>query len=181
MRKITALCLLGLALAGCAGDSDAVEKSAPRVQKDATVKLEMTMSIDGNEVMKHGRDDPFSYVHGVGQAPPGMERELAGLTAGDERKFQVAPQDGFGETDPSKTVLLPADQVPEGESPKIGEVIQGKKPDGTFFRATIREVTPEQVTLDLNHPYAGKTLDFAIRILEVSPPSSLSSAPPQQQ
>lgn len=175
MRRITetaGLCLFGLALAGCGGgDSAAVEKSTPRIQKDATVKLEMTMSIDGKEVMKHGRDEPFSYVHGVGQAPPGMERELAGLTAGDERKFQVGPAEGFGEADPSKTVLLPADQVPPGETPRVGEVIQGKKPDGTFFRATIREVTPEQVTLDLNHPFAGKTLDFDVKVLEVSPPT----------
>jgi FKBP-type peptidyl-prolyl cis-trans isomerase SlyD len=165
-----ALCVLvGLALASCGGGG-AAEPEAVKIQDHATVKAALTLTVDGQQVFAYDEQKPFSYVHGGQELPPGLERQLVGLTVGDTRKITVAPAEGFGESDPAKVVKISRDQVPTGENPTVGQIVEGNLPSGEKFRAVIREVTPDHVVLDLNHPFAGKTLEFDVKILDVSLP-----------
>ena len=155
-----------LVLTGCG----AAEEPTVRIADGAVVKAVLKLTVEGKEAFSHTEDQPFSYTHGDGSLPPGLERELAGLAVGDERKITVTPADGFGEPDPALVTQVPIDEVPEGKDPVVGQIIEGNLREGGKFHAVITEVTAEYVVLDRNHPFAGKTLEFEVRILEISLP-----------
>jgi len=79
----------------------------------------------------------------------------------------VAPEDGYGPVDPSATVQVPKDKLPEGVEPEVGMVLGGTDQSGQPFQATIREIVQDQVTLDLNHPLAGKELLFKVKVVDI--------------
>lgn len=139
------------------------------IAENMTVRLEYTLSADGQVVDSTEAREPFQYVHGKGQIIPGLERQLVGLHAGDSRDITVNPEDAYGPVDSSAVVEVPKDQLPPNVTPEVGLTLRGVDPDGRVFRATIREIKPDMITLDLNHPLAGKTLLFKVKVLDVSP------------
>ncbi len=155
-------CLLAAALTGC-GEEPA------RVVDGATVELEYSMSVDG-ELVEDGKT--MTFVQGNGEVFPTFEAELAGLTAGDERLLTVMPGEGFGEIDPGQIAKVSLSSLPEGRTPKVGQVIRGEGPGGEPFQARIQAIDGDQVTLDANHPLAGKTLNFQVRIVSIAVPMS---------
>jgi len=110
----------------------------------------------------------MSYVHGQGQLVPGFEKQLKGLSVGDERDFTVSPEEGYGNTDPSAFVDVTREQLPPDVTPEVGMTLQGQGADGRPFAATIYKIEGESVTLDLNHPLTGKTLDFNVKVVDIS-------------
>jgi len=134
-----------------------------------TVQLEYTLTADGQVVDSTEGRGPFQYVHGKGQIIPGLERELAGLHAGDSRDITVTPEDAYGSVDPTAVVEVPKAQLPKDVTPAVGLVLRGVDPDGRTFRAIIKDIGDESVTLDLNHPLAGKTLLFKVKVLNIAP------------
>jgi len=142
---------------------------APTVQGGATVQLDYTLTVEGKVVDSSKGGSPLSYVQGQGQLIPGLEKQLVGLKAGDTRSITVAPEEGYGPVDPKAFVEVSRKQLPPDATPEIGQALRGTGPDGRPFRATIFKVGPESVTLDLNHPLAGKTLFFDITVVSVAP------------
>jgi len=155
-----------LVVTGCG----AAEEPTVQIADGAVVKAVLKLTVEGREEFSHTQEQPFSYTHGDGQLPPGLTRELTGMAVGEERKITVIPADGFGERDPALVTQVPIDEVPEGKDPVVGQIIEGNLREGGKFHAVITEVTAEYVVLDRNHPFAGKTLEFDVRILEISPP-----------
>ena len=144
-------------------------QAAPTVQDGATVQLDYTLTVEGKVADSSQGRSPLSYVQGRGQLVPGLEKQLAGLKAGDTRSITVAPEDGYGPVDPKAFVEVPRAQLPPDIAPSVGQALRGTGQDGRPFRATIFTVGPESVTLDLNHPLAGKTLFFDITVVSVAP------------
>jgi FKBP-type peptidyl-prolyl cis-trans isomerase SlyD len=142
---------------------------APTVQEGTTVQLDYTLTVDGEVVDSSKGHGPLSYVHGQGQLIPGLEKQLVGLKAGDARSISVGPEEGYGLVDPEAFVEVSREQLPLDIAPEAGQALRGTGPDGRPFRATIFKVGSEKVTLDLNHPLAGKTLFFDITVVNVSP------------
>ena len=128
-----------------------------------------TLSVDGEEVDRSDEGEPYEYTTGRNQIIPGLERQLMGLRAGDERDITIAPKEGYGTVDPEAVDEVPTSQLPPAVEPKVGMRLSGRDPSGRVFLATIKEVKPESVVLDLNHPLAGKTLQFHIKVLDVKP------------
>lgn len=156
--------------AGEAVASPTQETTVPAtVQDNMSVKLEYTLTVEGSVVDSTEGRDPFNYVHGKGQVIPGLERQLAGLHAGDSKEITVNPEEAYGPIDPSAVIEVPKEQLPPNVTPEVGLILRGADPDGRPFRATIREIKDQTVTLDLNHPLAGKTLLFKIKVIDVSP------------
>lgn len=148
----------------------ATTEGAPRAIQDGTaVQLDYTLTVDGEVVDSSKGRSPLSYVQGKGQLIPGLEKQLVGLKAGDTRSLTVAPEDGYGPVDPEAFVEVSREQLPPDIAPEVGQALRGTGPDGRPFRATIFKVGSESVTLDLNHPLAGKTLFFDITVVNVAP------------
>ncbi len=114
-------------------------------------------------------DNPLTFLYGVGMMLPKFEENIGGLLVGDKTSFQLAAVDAYGERDDRAIAQLPADMFAEMGLPPVGEVLPLQDNQGNQFRAVVIEVTPEAVVADLNHPMAGKTLNFDIEILEVRP------------
>lgn len=136
-----------------------------------TVRMEYTLTADGNVVDSTEGRGPFHYVHGRGHIIPGLERQLAGLHVGDARDITVEAEEAYGPVDPAAFVEITREQLPPDVTPEIGLILRGVDPGGRAFQARISGVTDDSVTLDLNHPLAGKTLLFKVTILEIAPAS----------
>ena len=114
-------------------------------------------------------ENPLTFLYGVGMMLPKFEEEIAGLAAADKKTFTLAPENAYGERIEDATAQLPADMFAESGMPPVGAILPLSDANGNNFQAAVIEVSPELVTVDLNHPMAGKTLEFSIEILATRP------------
>lgn len=164
---------VGLALqAGVVLAEDAPVAAPSAVADNLEVSMEYTLTVDGQVVDSADSAEPFRFVQGQHQVIPGLERALAGMQVGQSKTVTVSPEDGYGPADPSAVVEVAKTQLPTGVVPEVGMMLRGVNPDGNSFRARVDAVKEDTVTLDLNHPLAGKTLQFQVTILSVAPPAA---------
>lgn len=142
---------------------------SPAIADKMDVGMDYTLTVDGKVVDSSEGREPLHYVHGSGQIIPGLEQALTGLKAGDSKEVTVAPEQGYGTADPSAIVEVPKTQLPPNVTPAVGMALRGQTPEGEGFAATIKEIKADSVVLDLNHPLAGKTLHFKVKITDVKP------------
>lgn len=130
-----------------------------------------TTTPEGQQVFveKANEEQPLVFLYGVGMMLPKFEENLAGLAVGDEYSFELSPADGYGEIDATAHVDLPLTMFKEagGEIPNVGDVIPLQDNQGNQFRAGVTGIHEEYISVDLNHPMAGKNLIFAGKILAV--------------
>jgi FKBP-type peptidyl-prolyl cis-trans isomerase SlyD len=122
---------------------------------------------DGEVVDASAPGEPLTYLHGEGQIVPGLESALEGLDVGDRKQVVVPPGDGYGDHDPRGLQEVPRSAFPADFDPKVGMELTAEGPQGEPVPFAIREVRPDTVLIDLNHPLAGKTLHFDVTIREV--------------
>lgn len=142
---------------------------APSIEDGMSVKIDYTLTVDGAVVDSSEGRGPLSYKPGQGEIIPGLEKQLAGLHVGDTKDVTVQPDEGYGALDPKAFVEVAKDQLPAGLTPEVGTFLRGMSPDGRSFRARIHQIGQDTVTLDLNHPLAGKTLHFNVKVVEIAP------------
>ncbi len=109
---------------------------------------------------------PLSYLHGKGNIIPGLEQALAGKTAGDKLDVTVAPEQGYGRRDDRLVQIVPRSRFGEVSDLKPGMQVRTSGPQGARF-VTVVGVDRDFVTVDGNHPLAGRTLNFSVEIAEV--------------
>jgi peptidylprolyl isomerase len=133
------------------------------------VKIHYTATLDNGEVLDTSRErEPLQFVIGQGQVLKGLDEGVAGMNLGDLKKIYVRAADAFGERDERKTVSIDRKKVPETLDLKIGMQLKLNQSDGSAIPVRVSKITEEKVTLDTNHPYAGKSLNFEIELLEVA-------------
>lgn len=139
-----------------------------KVSKDCVVSLEYRLHLgDGKTVDSSAPGKPLAYIHGRGQIVPGLEGQLAGLSAGDAKQVVVVPAQGYGEHDARGLQEVPRTMFPPGAPLEPGLSISAQTADGDVIPITIRELKGDTVVVDLNHPLAGKTLHFDVTVHEV--------------
>ena len=166
--------LVGLSALGVSAGEAAKDQGAPvsaGIQDHSTVEFEYTLTVDGAVVDSSQGRAPMKYVHGTGQIVPGLERQMAGLHVGDAREITVTPEDGYGLENPKALVEVPRSKLPQDSPPKVGMMLSGRDGQGHPFQAKIAQINEQTVTLNMNHPLAGKTLNFKIKVLSITPPA----------
>ncbi len=142
------------------------------IGEGTSVSLEYTLTLEDQTVIDTNvGKDPLVYTHGSQEIIPGLEKQLIGLKVGDTKNVEVAPADGYGEADPNRVQEIPKDKIPE-EALGVGKKLQGQGPDGQMMFAQVTEVKENTVIVDLNHPLAGKTLFFAVKVLKIETPEA---------
>jgi FKBP-type peptidyl-prolyl cis-trans isomerase SlyD len=142
-------------------------KSASAIQEGVVVSIEYTLTDDAGTVIESNVGKaPLSYIHGAGQIVRGLERELNGLKIGDRRKVQVKPEDGYGPTNEKAFHEIPREGIPP-EAQKSGTMLMTKAPDGRAIPVRVHQVKEKTIVVDFNHPLAGKTLNFDVKIKDI--------------
>lgn len=133
------------------------------IKSGSTVSMDYTLTVDGKIVDSSSGREPLIFVQGTGQIIQGLDEELIGLKKGDKRNVTVSPEGGYGTINPDAIKKLPKAAFNESEKMKAGDVVTGNV-EGQEFQAKIVDVGKSEVTIDLNHPLAGKTLNFDVEI-----------------
>jgi FKBP-type peptidyl-prolyl cis-trans isomerase SlyD len=142
------------------------------VSNGKQVTLEYTMKLDDQSVVDSNvGGEPLKVTQGRHDVIPGLEKALEGMTAGEKKKVTVAPTDGYGPVDPNAFQEVDKKMVPT-DAQKVGTQLEGKTTDGKTVYPRISEVKNETIVLDFNHPLAGKTLHFDVKILDVAQATS---------
>ena len=137
------------------------------ISQDQVVSIHYTLTDDEGAVIdSSAAGEPLAYLHGHGNLIPGLERELSGKRAGDKLQVKIAPADAYGEYDAALVQRVPRRALKGVSDVRVGLRLQAQTPDGP--RAlTVTQVNGDMVTLDGNHPLAGKHLNFAVEVAEV--------------
>ena len=137
------------------------------IQDGSVVSFEYTLKDDDGKVIDSNvGGEALEYTHGAGHIVPGLEKELVGLSQGDSKKVTVAPEEGYGSVEPGAFLDVPKAQVPE-EARTVGTQLHATGQDGNPMSAVVAEIKEDSVTLDFNHPLAGKQLHFDVKIVAV--------------
>ncbi len=140
------------------------------VEQGNHVKVEYTGTFDDGTVFDSSAEhegEPLGFDVGASQVVPGFEQAMIGMEEGEEKEFHLDPADAYGERDERLIKPIPRDQFPPGDIQE-GMMIMLGTPQGERFPATIAQISDEEITLDLNHPLAGKALNFKVKLLEIS-------------
>lgn len=131
------------------------------------VSLEYTLKLDDQSVFESNVGEaPLIYTHGGQKLVPGLEKALEGMAVGDTKHVTVTPAEGYGEPDPEAFQEVEKQLIPP-DALHIGAQLEGKTPDGQSVYPKVAAVKADTVVLDFNHPLAGKTLHFDVKVLDV--------------
>jgi FKBP-type peptidyl-prolyl cis-trans isomerase SlyD len=137
------------------------------VAQNSVVLIHYTLKDDSGELIDRSeRDAPLAYLHGRGNLIPGLERELEGKQSGDRLQVTIEPADGYGEYDDALIQKVPRSAVEGVTDLQAGMQLHARSDEGMQM-LTVTEVDDDSVTLDGNHPLAGKTLHFDVEIADV--------------
>ncbi len=143
-----------------------------KIANGTVVAIDYSLHLgDGRVVDASEAKEPLTYLHGEGQIVPGLESALEGLEVGARKHVVVAPAEGYGEHDARGVQEVQRSAFPQGFDPEVGMELTAEGEDGEAVPFAIREVRPESVVIDLNHPLAGKTLHFDVTVREVREPT----------
>ncbi len=143
------------------GEKEMTVSAGTKVSIEYTLKLEDKKVLDSNV-----GSDPLTYVHGSQQIIPGLENALEGMKIGDSKNVTVKPEQGYGTVNEEAIVEVKKEQLPQ-DALKEGAELQGRDANGRTIYARVVEVKEQTVLVDFNHPLAGRTLYFDVKILDI--------------
>ena len=139
-----------------------------QAQNGNTVKVHYTGKLENGEVFdsSEGRE-PLEFTIGQGQMIPGFEAAVIGMKAGETKTAAKVPADQAYAYHEELVMEVGRDQIPENLSTEVGQRLQAQQPDGQVLVVEIVAATDDTVTLNANHPLAGKDLYFDLEVVEV--------------
>ena len=143
-----------------------------KISKNSVVAISYELIVDGSLADKAVAEKPLEYIHGTGMLLPRFEEELEGKQEGDDFAFVLSPEEGYGVHNPEYVFDLPIEAFAiDGEVRRdllqLGRTIPMLNSAGQVVQGTIREIREEAVTMDFNHPMAGKVLNFSGKVESV--------------
>lgn len=138
------------------------------VQHGDKVRVHYTGKLTNGEQFDSstGRE-PLEFTVGAGMMIPGFDAAMPGMVVGDKKTVQIAPADGYGETDEAAIIEFPIENVPADMKLEIGQQLTLNNEQGQPFPVVVKELKEEVIILDANHFLAGKDLVFDIELVEI--------------
>lgn len=141
--------------------------SEQRIGQDSKVTLHFALKFDNGDVVDSNFDkEPATFTVGDGSLLPGFERTLFGLKEGDKRSFEILPEQGFGIPNEQNIQQMPRSQFADMEL-DYGVLVIFKDAAGGEMPGVVKAFNEQQVTIDFNHPLAGKVITFDVEIVTV--------------
>lgn len=145
-------------------NNDGIVKKGDKIKIDYTGTFDDGVVFDSSE--KYGK--PLEFEVGAGMIIPGFEKACVGMKKGEEKSIHLEPCDAYGDVNPEAIQKVPIERLPKGQEPAAGMILLINLPNGMQLPARITAVSEKDVTLDLNHPLAGKCLNFKFKVVEVN-------------
>ncbi len=137
------------------------------IKEGSKAKFDYTLTVDGKVADTSAGRGPLEYTHGAGMIIPGLEKELLGMKVGDKKTVTVKPEEGYGLVLKEAIKRVPKEAISNANELKVGDMV-GASNGGHTFRAVVKEIGEKEITLDFNHPLAGKELVFDVEIKEIN-------------
>jgi peptidylprolyl isomerase len=139
-----------------------------QAKKGDTVKVHYKGKFEDGKVFdsSEGRD-PLQFTVGKGQVIPGFEQAVEGMNPGESKTAKVPAEKGYGPRRKEMVMAVNRNRFPANLDPKVGQRLQLHQADGRKIAVTVTDVSESSVTLDANHPLAGKELTFDIKLVEI--------------
>lgn len=139
------------------------------IRNGSVVSFEYTLSDDNGEVLQSNRGkEPVTYTHGQHEIIPGLEKGLAEMEINEEKSIRIKPEEAYGQVDPQGFKEVPKSDIPTTQL-EVGTPLNARGPQGEELLIHVSEVKDDTVVLDFNHPLAGKTLNFDVKVVDIEP------------
>lgn len=133
-----------------------------------TVRINYTGKLtDGTQFDSSQGREPLEFQVGSGQIISGLDREVEGMKVGDKQTVTVPAEEAYGAHDAAKVQKIPRDALPPELEPQQGMQLQAQTPQGGQVALIVTAVEEQEITVDANHPLAGKDLIFEIEMVEI--------------
>ena len=179
--QLFSLCLFVSMLAATAPAIPAEKTKDERVVKDGLmISLDYTLKNPEGKVLETSKGrEPLRYIHGQKMMIPGLEKELTGMKVGGAKHVTVKPEDGYGKINPNAVREIPKEKIPPNAL-KVGATLAATEPNGMVVPMTVKQIKEKTVVMDMNHPMAGKTLVFDVKVVDIQPAPPPPSPQPSQ-
>jgi peptidylprolyl isomerase len=132
------------------------------------VRIHYTGTLDdGTEFDSSSGRDPLEFELGSGKVIPGFEKAVAGMAVGDTKSVNIPPEEAYGPRHEQMVQDVPKTVLPEDLEPVEGMALQAQGKDGQVINLTVTSVAEDSITVDGNHPLAGKALKFDIQLVDI--------------
>lgn len=156
---LAVILMIGVMMTGCNASQ---ARNGDVVQVDYTGKL-----ADGTVFDSSVERGPLEFTLGAGQVIPGFEKAVLGMKVGEQKTVTIPADEAYGPYRDEQVVELPREKLPSDMTPEVGQQLVMRQPDGSEIVVVITELSDETVTIDANHPLAGKDLTFEIELVKI--------------
>lgn len=146
--------------------------SFTKVEKDLVVSMDYSLTVDGEVIDSSEGSEPIEFIQGHGNIIPGLENALYGMAIGDQKSVSVSPDEGYGIYDPEAVLTVQRAEFPVEIPMELGTEVSIQDEGGDVMVAVIESFDNETVTLNGNHPLAGKDLQFDVTIVGLRQPTA---------
>jgi len=137
------------------------------IQQGKIVSFDYTLTVDGEVVDTSKGKEPLQYTHGEGKIIRGLAKQLEGMKVEEEKRIVVNPEEAYGPINPAAFQEVLKSSLPSDLKPEKGMRLRSKDQTGKTSIVKIADVKEDAIVLDLNHPLAGKTLTFDVKIVSI--------------
>jgi FKBP-type peptidyl-prolyl cis-trans isomerase SlyD len=134
------------------------------VDKNLVISMDYELEVNGEVIDASEAEDPIIFIQGQGNIITGLEKAIQGMAIGDAKEVLIKASEGYGEYDPENIVEVPKAEFPADIPQEVGIEISVNDEDGEEMTAFIEEISLDVITLNFNHPLAGKDLNFKVKI-----------------
>ena len=139
-----------------------------QAKKGDTVQVHYKGTLDDGTVFDSSEgSDPIAFKLGEGEVIPGFEEAIEGMATGEKKTQRIPAENAYGERRDELVFSVGRDQMPEGTEIEVGDMLRVGFPDGSSANVQVAAMEGDQVTLDANHPLAGKALTFELELVGI--------------
>jgi peptidylprolyl isomerase len=145
-----------------------MEKSMSKAKSGDTVRVHYTGKLeDGTQFDSSAGKDPLEFSIGAGEVLPAFDSAVEGMAIGDSKSVNIEAAEAYGRRHEQLIQDVPREHLPDDMQPAVGMQLQAQGQDGQPIKLVVTEVKKETITVDGNHPLAGKDLDFDIKLVDI--------------
>lgn len=141
-----------------------------KVENGNNVKVHYVGTLNNGEEFdsSYKRNQTLDFTVGTGQMIKGFENAVIGMEVGEVKEVNLPPNESYGDIRQDAYIPVDKSNFPPDFEPTVGEMVQGTTQTGQPIQARIHEINGNEIVLDMNHPFAGKNLNFKIELVEIS-------------